>query len=155
MGLHWWISGKESSCNARDVSSVPRSERSLGGGNGYPLQYCRLENPTDRGHKELDTTEQLNHHQPPGDSEASSCTPKYSIMSNSFVTQWTVAHQTPMSMGFPRQEYWSGLPCPPPGDLPNSRIEPTSVRAPALTGRFFTTSATWESHEFLQSYIND
>ena len=36
-----------------------------------------------------------------------------------FATPWTVAHQTPLSMGFSRQEYWSGLPCPPPGDLPN------------------------------------
>ena len=41
-----------------------------------------------------------------------------------FVTPWTVAHQDLLSMGFPRQEYWSGLPCPPPGDLPNPGIEP-------------------------------
>ena len=41
-----------------------------------------------------------------------------------FVTPWTVAHQAPLSMGFSRQEHWSGLPCPPPGDLPNSGIEP-------------------------------
>ena len=43
-----------------------------------------------------------------------------------FVTPWTVAHQAPLSMGFSRQEYWSGLPCPPPGDLPNPGIEPGS-----------------------------
>ena len=42
------------------------------------------------------------------------------------VTPWTVALQAPLSMGFPRQEYWSGLPCPPPGDLPDPGIEPTS-----------------------------
>ena len=48
-------------------------------------------------------------------------------------------------MGFSRQEYWSGLPCPPPGDLSNPGIEPTSLMSPALTGRFFTTSATWEA----------
>ena len=41
-----------------------------------------------------------------------------------FATPWTVAHQAPLSMGFSRQEFWSGLPCPPPGDLPNPRIEP-------------------------------
>ena len=41
-----------------------------------------------------------------------------------FSTPWTVAHQTPLSMGFSTQKYWSGLPCPPPGDLPDSRIEP-------------------------------
>ena len=43
-----------------------------------------------------------------------------------FVTLWTVAHQPPLSMGFPRQAYWSGLPFPPPGDLPNSGMEPES-----------------------------
>ena len=51
-------------------------------------------------------------------------------------TLWTVAHQTPLSMGFPRQEYGSGLPFPPPGNLPDPRIEPGS---PALAGRIFTT----------------
>ena len=60
------------------------------------------------------------------------------------VTQWTAAHQAPLLMGFSRQEYWSGLPCPPPGDLPNPGIEPTSLKSPALAGGFFTTSATWE-----------
>ena len=65
-----------------------------------------------------------------------------SVISDSFATPWTVAHQTPLSMGFPRQEYWSGLPWPPPGDLPNPGIEPAS---PALAGGFFTTSATWEA----------
>ena len=44
-----------------------------------------------------------------------------------FVTLWTVARQAPLSMGFSRQEYWSGLPCPPPGDLPVPGIEPTSM----------------------------
>ena len=43
-----------------------------------------------------------------------------------FVTPWTVACQAPLSMGFSRQEYWSGLPCPPPGDLPDPEVEPTS-----------------------------
>ena len=47
-------------------------------------------------------------------------------------------------MGFPRQKYWSGLPCPPPGDLSDPKIEPLSLTSPALTGGFFTTSATWE-----------
>ena len=49
-------------------------------------------------------------------------------------------------IGFSRQEYWSGLPCPPPGDLPNPGIKPTSPAAPAWAGVFFTTSATWEAH---------
>ena len=43
-----------------------------------------------------------------------------------FVTLWTVAHQAPLSTGFSRQEYWSGLPCPPPGDLPDPGIKPAS-----------------------------
>ena len=44
-----------------------------------------------------------------------------------FATLWTIAHQAPLSMGFSRQEYWSGLPCPPPGDLPDPRIKPMSL----------------------------
>ena len=46
-----------------------------------------------------------------------------------FATPWTIAHQVPLSMEFSRQEYWSGLPCPTPGDLPDSGIEPTSALA--------------------------
>ena len=57
------------------------------------------------------------------------------VRSNS-VTPWTTAHQAPLSMGFSRQEYWSGLPFPPPGELSDPGIKPTS---PALAGRFFTT----------------
>ena len=56
-----------------------------------------------------------------------------------FATLWTVAHQAPLSMRFSRQEYWSGLPCPPPGDLPDPGIKPKSLASPALAGRFFTT----------------
>ena len=52
------------------------------------------------------------------------------------MTIWTVAHQTPLSLEFPRQEYWSGLPFPSPGDLPDPGIEPQSL---ALAGVFFTT----------------
>ena len=53
------------------------------------------------------------------------------------------SHQAPQFMGFSRQ-YWSGLPCPPPGDLPDSGIKLTSLTSPALAGGFFTTSSTWE-----------
>ena len=59
-----------------------------------------------------------------------------------FVTPWSITHWAPWSMGFSRQEYWNGLPCPPPGDLPNPGIEPASLTSPALAGGFFTTSAT-------------
>ena len=58
-------------------------------------------------------------------------------MSNSFETPWTVAHQAPLSMGFPRQEYWSELPFPSPGDLPHPEIKHTSLATPALAGGFF------------------
>ena len=61
-----------------------------------------------------------------------------------FVTPWTVAHQAALSMGFSKQEYWSGFPCPPPGGLPNPGIKPVSLRSPALAGGFFTDSTTWE-----------
>ena len=62
-----------------------------------------------------------------------------------FGTLWTVACQAPLFMGFSRQQYWSGLPYPPPGDLPDPRLISTSLTSPALAGRFFTTSATWEA----------
>ena len=50
----------------------------------------------------------------------------------------------PLPMGFSRQEYWGGLPCPSPGDLPDPKIQPASLMSPALAGGFFTTSADWE-----------
>ena len=56
-----------------------------------------------------------------------------------FATPWAVTHQAPLSMGFSRQEYCSGLLCPPPGRLPNPGIEPLSLISPALAGRLFTT----------------
>ena len=62
-----------------------------------------------------------------------------------FATPLTVACWAPLSTGFFRQEYWSGLPCPPPGDLPDPGIEPLSLASPALAGGFFATSATWEA----------
>ena len=49
-----------------------------------------------------------------------------------FMILWTVSRQAPLSMGFPGQEYWRGLPCPPPGDLPNAGIEPVAPAIPAL-----------------------
>ena len=55
------------------------------------------------------------------------------------VTPWTVAHQAPLSTGFDRQEYWSGLPCAPPGDLPDPGIGSASLTSPALAVGFFTT----------------
>ena len=62
-----------------------------------------------------------------------------------FATPWTVACQAPLFMGFSRQEYWSRLPCPPPGDLPDPGTEPSSLKPHALAARFSTTSAAWEA----------
>ena len=63
----------------------------------------------------------------------------HSVVSDSFATSWTAAHQTPLSMGFPRQEYWSGLPIPSSGDLHDPGIEPLSPMASAVAGRFFNS----------------
>ena len=69
-------------------------------------------------------------------------------MSDSVIL-WTVVHQDPLFMGFSRKEYWSGLPFPPLGDLPDPGIELASLTSPALAGRFFTTSASWEAYIYI------
>ena len=73
------------------------------------------------------------------------CLHAKSLQSCLFPTLWTVAHQAPLSMRFSRQEHWSGLPCPPLGNLPDLAIEPASLTSPALAGGFFTTRTTWEA----------
>jgi len=73
------------------------------------------------------------------------CAPSHFSHVRLFVTPWTVAGQAPVSMGFSRQEHWGELPCPPPGGLPDLGTEPASLASPALAGRFFTASATWEA----------
>ena len=60
-------------------------------------------------------------------------------MCDSFVTPWTTTHQAPPSMGFSRQEYWSGWPCPSPGDIPHPEIKPVSPMSPVLVCGFLTT----------------
>ena len=69
-----------------------------------------------------------------------------------FVNPWTLVLRAPLFMGFPMQEYWSELPFPSPGDLPEPGIEPTSLMSPTLACRFFTTDTTWEAHT-MYSYI--
>ena len=63
-----------------------------------------------------------------------------------FVTLWTVSRQSSLSMGFNRQEYWSGLPCPSPEALPNPGIKAIYLMSPALAVGFDTTSTIWEAH---------
>ena len=60
-------------------------------------------------------------------------------------TLWTVARQAPLSVGFSRQQYWSGLPCPAPRDLLDPGVKPGSPMSPTLAGGLFTTSTTWEA----------
>ena len=81
--------------------------------------------------KELDTTSQPNN-------KWRVCVHACSVVSDSAMP-WTVALQGPLSTEFSKQEYWSGLPFPPPGDLPDLGMEPASLVSPALSGRFFTS----------------
>ena len=77
-------------------------------------------------------------------------------MSDSFETSWTVAQQAPLSMGFPRQEYWSGLPFPSPGDFRDPGMElgsPVSPLPPALADGFFTTEPSGKPH--LKEEVDD
>ena len=70
------------------------------------------------------------------------------------VTLWTVVRQAPLSMGFFWQEFWGGLLCAPPGDLPDLGVEPMSLMSPALAGRFFTISATWDDLFAVYVFLN-
>ena len=73
------------------------------------------------------------------------CVPSCFIRVRLLVTLWTVAHQAPLSMGFPRQEYYSGLPFPFPWDHPDPGMDPVSLTSLALAmGWFFTISVTWQ-----------
>ena len=83
------------------------------------------------GRKESDTTERLNL------SELNVCVLSRFSHVRFFATLWTIARQAPLSTGFSRQEYWGGLPCPPPGDLPDPGVKPMSPKSPALAGGFF------------------
>ena len=133
------LSGEESTCGAGDTGSIPGSGRSPGGGNGSPLQHSCLENPmageawrtTVRMVTKSDTTEGLSTWWPLKQGRARVVLKwkwKCSSLSRArlFVTLCIVVWQPPLSLGFSRQEYWGGLLCPPPGDLPNPGIEPRS-----------------------------
>ena len=77
----------------------------------------------------------------------------HSDVSNSFATPWTVACQAPLSTGFPKQEYSSGLPLPSLGDLPDPGIEPASLASPALAGRGFSQLSHQGSPKLAEPYI--
>ena len=71
-----------------------------------------------------------------------------SLQSHQTLCNSTESHQPPLFMGFSRQEYWSGLLCPPPLDLPDPGIKPTSLTSPTLACGFFTTQASWETQTY-------
>ena len=77
-----------------------------------------------------------------------------SLQSCTTATLWIVPRQAPLSIGFSRQEYWSGLPFPSPGTIPDPGIQPESLMSPTLAGGFFTTIAAWEATQFyIYTYI--
>ena len=125
--------GKESACSAGNPGSIPGLERFPGEGLGYPLQYSWTSLVAQLV-KNLPAVwetwvQPLGWEDPLEKGKAThSCILAWRI-------PWTVGHQAPPSMGFSRQEYWSGLPFPSPGDLPDPGIEPGSpaLQADALT----------------------
>ena len=120
--------------------TFPWSPRSLG------LIECRTPLPWPSPARSRPSLEQVNWVTVPHSKQRSSFLVRSCVLSHFsrvqlFVTLWTVAYQAPRSMEFSRQEYWSGLPCLPLGYLPDPGVKPTSHLSPALSGRFFTTSA--------------
>ena len=86
----------------------------------------------------------------------SMCTLSHFSYVQLFAILWTEACQVPLSMGFSRPESWNGLPCPPPGGLPDPRIKSVPLMSLALAGRFFITSTTWEGQSVSVSiYLSD
>ena len=136
----------------RDAGSIPGSGRSPGVVNSTPLHYSCLENPMDRGpwqatvHGTTKIWTQLSipAHGYAMNLKRRSCREVNSVQLIShvllFATLWTIAHQAPLFMEFSRQEYWSGLSSPTPGDLPDPGIKLASPVSPALAGRFFATA---------------
>ena len=80
------------------------------------------------------------------------CMPSHFSHGHLFLTLWAITCQAPLSMGFSRQEYWSGLPCLPPGNLPDPGNESAALVSPALAGGFFTARATWETLPMYSPY---
>ena len=101
--------------------------------------------PSDANSKPRLPSELLNNQLQIGDSNDPCGVPSHFCHVPLFLTLWTTAHQVPLSREFSRQEYWSGLPCSPQGDLPDPESEPLSLRSPALAGGFFITSTAWEA----------
>ena len=120
LGFPCVSAGKESACNAGDLGLIPGLERSPGEETGYLLQYSCLENSMGcTVHGAATSWTQ------PSDFHFHVKVKSLSRV-QLFATPWTVAYQAPLSMGFSRQECWSGLPFPSSRDLPDPGIEPRS-----------------------------
>ena len=102
----------------------PEDEVGNGGGGGVPSRFWSLQVPSQLLHSQL-----------------CAC-----MLRGFSLTPWIAAHQAPLSMGFSRQEYWSGLPCPPPGDLPHPGIELVFPASPALPVDFLPLSHQGSLH---------
>ena len=127
-GFPCGLDGKASACNAGDLGSIPGSGRSPGEGNGNPLQYSCLENSMDGG--AWWTTV----HGVAKSRTRNNFTFTFHFLAKpclTLTTPWTVARQASLFMRFSRQENWSGLPFPSPGDIPNPGIEPRSPAPPS------------------------
>ena len=113
----WGSVGKESACNAGDLDSIPGSGRSPGEGNGNPLQYSCLENSMDRGAGQATVqgtaktkSVRLTHFSPGKPFRGRAAAAKSLQSCPTLCDPMTAAHQAPPSLGFSRQEHWSGLP---------------------------------------------
>ena len=154
MGFPGGLAGKESACSEADLDSIAGLGRSPAGEHGNPLQYSSRRNHGQRSlagcspsgsqsphgrsngaqHRQCDCTGKVGQHF--RKSCGSDVCVRVCCRVQIFVTPWSVAHEAPLSMKFPRQEHWSGLPFLSPSNLPDPGVEPAS---PALGGRFFTT----------------
>ena len=157
LGFPGGPAGKESSCNMGDLGSIPRLGRSSGEGNSYPLQYSGLENSMNcivhgvaKSQTQLDGFH-FTLHWTSWTNWAKLLKRFVSFLSSVcvshvwlFVTLWTVAWQALLSAEFSRQEYWNGLPCPPPGDLPDPGIKPGSL---SLQADSLLSEPPGKSHE--------
>ena len=130
---------KASAWNAGDTGSIPGLGKCPGEGNGNPVHNSCLENPMDRGtwRAAVHGVTRVGH------------TYKHIYIYICMLSHLSSVRlcQAPLSKGFSRQEYWSWLPCPPPGDLPDPGIKPTSLISRTLAGGFFTTGATWQGQK--------
>ena len=147
-GYQVWMAGPETQSNTSSFSWYWRVRDTLDDSYTVDIQFSLLTQPQDFDfvwcRKQKQTSRTLKERAFSIKKAVLSCCSHVWL----FVTLWIITHQVPLSMGFSRQEYWSGLLCLPPGDPPNPEIQPMSRSSSALAGGFFTASATWEAQSF-------